>query len=249
LAATLWLALTLVLSRNLGATALMLLFAPVILFTPPRMQVLVAVAFAAMVLIFPILRGAGLVPTDTIHAMAQSVSEERAGSLKFRFDHEEALLARASEKPIAGWGSWGRNRIYDPETGRDLSVTDGIWVITIGSFGWFGYLAQFGLLTLPILMLWRNREWIAPATSGLAIIMAANLVDLIPNSALAPISWLAAGALAGTLVDSRKGSIERNKQVDVTPHWMHDGLSGPLVLSYRSIKGAGTTLHHRNPRT
>ena len=79
LVAMLWLALTLVLSRNLGATALMLLFAPVILFAPPRLQVLVAAAFAAAVLTYPMLRGAGLVPTDTIHSLAQSVSEERAG--------------------------------------------------------------------------------------------------------------------------------------------------------------------------
>ena len=78
LAATLWLALTLVLSRNLGATALMLLFAPVILFAPTRMQVLVAAVFAGTVLTYPMLRGAGLVPTDAIHALAQSVSEERA---------------------------------------------------------------------------------------------------------------------------------------------------------------------------
>ena len=84
LAATLWLALTLVLSRNLGATALMLLFAPAILFTPPRLQVIAAAVIAGMVLSYPMLRGAGLVPTETVHALAQSVSEERAASLKYR---------------------------------------------------------------------------------------------------------------------------------------------------------------------
>jgi len=248
LAATLWLAVTLVLSRNLGATALMLLFAPVILFTPPRLQVLVAAAFAGMVLTYPMLRGAGLVPTDTIHSVAQSVSEQRAGSLKYRLDHEDALLERANEKPFAGWGSWGRNRVYDPETGRDLSVTDGIWVIIIGTYGWFGYLAQFGMLTMPVLMLLRSRARITPATSGLALVMTANLVDLIPNSALAPISWLAAGALAGTFANFRQSSAEYDKDVAIKPQWIRKGLSGPIVLSDQTGNTTERSHHKRSPR-
>lgn len=201
LAAMAWLAVTLVLSSNLGATAVALLFAPVILFTPPRQQVLFATILAGIVLTYPLLRGAGLVPTSTILALSQSVNEERAGSLKYRLDNEDALLERANEKPFAGWGSWGRNRIYDPQTGRDLSVTDGIWVITIGSYGWFGYLAQFGLLTVPLLLLQRRQgAEIAPATAGLAVLMAAALTDLIPNASLSPVSWIITGALAGLVI-------------------------------------------------
>ena len=111
LTAMLWLALTLMLSRNLGATALMLVFAPVILFTPPRMQVLVAATFAGMVLTYPMLRGAGLVPTGAILTLAESVSEERAQSLKYRLNNEDILLARANEKPLLGWGSGPRPRL------------------------------------------------------------------------------------------------------------------------------------------
>lgn len=197
LAATLWLALTLLLSRNLGATALALLFAPLILFTPPRVQILVAAVVAGAVLSFPMLRGAGLVPTDSIVSLAQMVNEDRAGSLQFRFDHEDALLARANEKPLAGWGTWGRNRVYDADSGRDLSVTDGIWVIIIGTFGWVGYIAQFGLLATPLLLLLRQRQAdLAPVTTRLALLMAVALIDLIPNATLTPVTWLVAGAVA-----------------------------------------------------
>jgi len=249
LAATLWLAVTLVLSRNLGATALMLLFAPVILFTPPRLQVLIAAAFAATVLTYPMLRGAGLVPTDAIHSLAQSVSEQRAGSLKYRFDHEDALLARANEKPFAGWGSWGRNRVYDPETGRDLSVTDGIWVITIGSYGWFGYLAQFGMLTAPLLVLARKKvAEIDPVTAGLALLMAAALIDLIPNATLTPISWLVAGALAGTFANFRQNSAECEKEVAAKPEWIRTGSHGPIVVSDQTGSTTKKILHKRSPR-
>jgi hypothetical protein len=251
LAATLWLAVTLVLSRNLGATALALLFAPVLLFTPPRLQVLIAVAFAGMVLTYPMLRGAGLVPTDTIHALALSVSEDRAASLKFRFDNEDTLLARANEKPLAGWGTWGRNRIYDPDTGRDLSVTDGIWVITIGSYGWFGYLAQFGLLSVPILLLIRRDSTLAPAASGMTLVMAANLVYLIPNSALSPIGWLAAGAIAAT----RTGEIHADRTfTDIATTSEQQGWrliepSGAIIRSERTSSRPPTGQHQRCRRT
>ena len=253
LAAMLWLALTLVLSRNLGATALMLLFAPVILFAPPRLQVLVAAVFAGMVLTYPMLRGAGLVPTDTIHSLAQSVSEERAGSLKYRFDNEDMLLARANEKPLAGWGSWGRNRVYDPETGRDLSVTDGLWVIMIGSFGWVGYVAQFGLLTMPLLILARRRgAEIAPVTAGIAVLTAASLIDLIPNATLTPVTWIVAGAMAGQAI--RTGSPQAGSSpATAAAHdrkWISGSVSGPLYpvkpsRAEPSSKWAGTPIPHR----
>ena len=193
-----WLLVTLLLSRNLGATALAMLFAPVILFSTLRVQLLLAAVIAGAVLVFPMLRGAGWVPTDAIHSMAEAINPERAQSLQFRFDHEDALLTRANEKPFAGWGSWGRNRIFDPVTGDDLSVTDGYWVIVIGTYGWLGYVAQFGLMTLPILMLaLRRRQDLQPVTTGLVIIAAIGLIDLIPNAGRTPILLMVCGALAG----------------------------------------------------
>ena len=231
----------------------MLLFAPVILFAPPRLQVLVAAVFAGMVLTYPMLRGAGLVPTDAIHTLAQSVSEERAGSLKYRLDNEDMLLARANEKPLAGWGSWGRNRVYDPETGRDLSVTDGLWVIMIGSFGWIGYVAQFGLLTMPLLILARRRgAEIAPVTAGIAVLTAAALIDLIPNATLTPVTWIVAGALAGQAI--RTGSPRAGSSpATAAAHdrkWISGSVSGPLYpvkpsRAEPSSKWAGTPIPHR----
>lgn len=239
LGAAAWIAMTLILSRNLGATALMLLFAPVILFTPPRMQVLIAAAFAAIVLVYPLLRGGGLVPTGAIHQLAQSVSEDRAGSLQFRFDHEDALLERANEKPFVGWGSWGRNRIYDPVTGKDLSVTDGAWVIVIGSFGWLGYLATFGLLTMPLLMLaLRRGDDPPPITAGLALVMAVALIDLIPNASLSPFTWLLAGALTRVVSET---------VIKPGPAWVADGPLGPLRATRRDNLPK-RPLHLRVPR-
>jgi hypothetical protein len=194
-----YLVIVLFLSNSLGALAIALLLAPAALLMGVRGQLLLAGTLALVVLIYPVLRSSGLIPVDQVVAMAERVSTERAGSLQFRLDHEDALSARAAEKPIAGWGLWGRNEVYDPETGRSLSVTDGTWIIVIGTFGWLGYISQFGLLTLPTILLafGRKASNTTPATAGLSLVLAANLLDLLPNATLTPVTWILGGAIAG----------------------------------------------------
>src|SRR5205823_4753004 len=68
------------------------------------------------------------------------VDEERAQSLEFRLRNEDLLIDRALEQPAFGWGGWGRSRVVD-DTGRDLTVTDGLWVIALGDRGFFGLAA------------------------------------------------------------------------------------------------------------
>ncbi len=205
-APALWLAacfalfVTLFLSKTLGAFLIALALLPVALLLRPRFQTLVAAGLALFVVVYPITRGAGLVPTGAIVDAAARIDTSRAASLAFRFDNEDILLDRAGEKPLFGWGGYSRNRVFDPETGRDLSITDGTWVLTIGTYGWVGYLAYFGLLTLPLF--WMLRVPAArgdPIMAGLALALTANLIDLLPNSALTPLTWLIAGAMVGRL--------------------------------------------------
>lgn len=195
-----WLGMTLVLCKTASAWAYATILGPLLL-AGRRLQRLALLLIGAAVLLYPILRGADLVPTRQLEAAAALVSEERAGSLRYRFDNEDILLARANEQPLFGWGGWGRNRVFDPVTGRDVSVTDGWWIIVIGQYGWVGYLAEFGLLTLPLLLLARRRiGGQAPfAAIALGIVLAANLIDLLPNSGITPLTWMLAGALAGLL--------------------------------------------------
>jgi hypothetical protein len=90
--------------------------------------------------------------------------------------------------------------VYDTETGVRLTTVDGQWIITIGMFGWFGYLGEFGLLTLPLLILafrTAKSNQVSKYASALALILTANLIDLVPNATLVPLTWLMAGALLG----------------------------------------------------
>lgn len=195
----LWLFVVLVLSKTVGALILVLLFLPFALIARPRLQMLFAACLAAVILVYPMLRGSGLVPVNRITAAIAAVDSVRASSLNFRFENEDMLLAHANRKSLFGWGGWGRSRVYNEQTGTDISTTDGAWIIEMGTGGWAGYIAKFGLLTLPCFLLFsrRKRVGLDPASTGLTLILLCNLADMIPNASLSPITWLLAGALVG----------------------------------------------------
>lgn len=190
-----WLMLVLILSRNLGATALALLFVPAAILFSRRMQLRIAALVALLFFVNPVVRD---VYVDPLLNLVQKISVDRWGSIKTRFDNETRMMERVNEKPLTGWGGWGRWRAYD-ESGRDITISDGTWIITLGKWGWVGFIGLFGLIAGPLFLALRASKRAPPgaATAALALIAAANLVYLIPNSTLTPIAWLGVGALAG----------------------------------------------------
>lgn len=201
-AVTAYLSLVLVLCKTLGALLYGIVLVPLVRWATPRAQLRVATVLALIALTYPMLRTMDLVPTKFMLGIAASVDVQRAGSLKTRFDQEEQLLQHTSERFWFGWGRFGRNRIYDPSTGGDVTVTDGEWINRMSSFGMVGFLAEFGLLTLSVFraasairFAESTRDSVFLAT--LALIVAINLIDLLPNSSISPWTWLLAGALLG----------------------------------------------------
>ncbi|MDO6669969.1 hypothetical protein Q4511_13635 [Paracoccus sp. 1_MG-2023] len=211
LIAAIWMLMVLVLSKGIGALGIGLLLGAVIAFLPIRLQIICAAGLAVTILTYPMLRGASLAPTEFALSIAEDVDPDRAASLRFRLDNEDILLDHANRRPLFGWGGWGRNRVID-DRGRDISVTDGYWIISIGINGWLGYLAQFGLLLIP--MIFMGLRWkalgLTSATAGIAMALTANMIDLIPNATLTPVTWLLAGALAGRL---ELGRVDRDASV------------------------------------
>lgn len=196
---TLWLLAILVISTNLGALIIAVVLLPVVLFSSVRVHLIVAAVIAGIFLSYPVARGTGVIPVDRIVETAAQIDPARARSLQVRLKNEDAFMAKTSERILFGWGRWGRSRTYNPETGVDVTIADGAWVIQLSVSGWVGYIARFGLICAPIFMLWMNRRRykIGPETSVLALIAAGNLIDLIPNSSLTPITALVTGALWG----------------------------------------------------
>ena len=203
-----WIALSgfmfviLVLCKSLGPLLLALVFGPVILFAGRRFQLLLTVVVAGVVLTYPILRGVGLVPAEQIVETLRDINPDRAQSLNYRLTNEELILEHVQSRPLFGWGGWGRFVPHDMRTGGTQIVADGEWIISIGHFGWLGYIAQFGLLSLPLFILWwqarqPGSDAVTLPVAALALILSANLLDLLPNATLVPFTWLIAGALLG----------------------------------------------------
>jgi hypothetical protein len=194
------LVVALAVSMSLAPLVYGLLVPALMLWTRPTTQGRLAWFIAFVILSYPLLRSQDLFPTKLFVDAAEEVSHERAYSLEFRFRNEDALLEKARERFFFGWGSWGRNQLYDPTTGIDASVGDGYWIIEMGRFGLTGFLSFFGLLLLPLILAARVLRSVPAgrarqAVVALLLLVLVRAVDLIPNGFLAPITMFLAGAL------------------------------------------------------
>lgn len=227
---SIYLLVVLVLCKSANAVTHIVLFAPIVLFLKPRTQARLAAIVAVTVLFYPALRGAGLIPTGAIANFAASIDAERAGTLIYRLTNEDALLAHASQRPWFGWGGWDRNLVHDPITGAFVGAIDGRWIVTLGISGWFGYVGEMGLLTLPLFSLAARARHHALSSykyaAAIALILAANLIDLIPNATLIPFTWLMAGALAGRAQAMGNVVARPAAMPDVVPPWARQRTQG-----------------------
>ena len=196
------LAIVLALSHSLGSLVFLVALVPMVLLLSPRMQLRVAVLLAALVMLYPMLRAYDLFPTKMLVNWARSVSEDRAGSIAFRFFNEDQALKHAFERPFFGWGGFDRIFVYNKQTGEDVSTFDGAWLITYCASGVLGFIARFGLLTYPVWRAYRrvkripNRsDQILVACVGLTTAMVS--VDLLPNGMFTYFPHLLAGVLLG----------------------------------------------------
>lgn len=196
-----WLSGGLLFCKSLGSLVYAAVLVPVITFAKPHVQMWVAAALVSVALAYPILRTSDLFPTDAILDLAAEISTDRQASMKVRFDQEAMLLEHTASRIWFGWGRFGRGRVYD-EWGKDITITDGYWIILISSFGLFGFFAEFGLLALAVYRAARALRYTKSLggrihLAALALIVAVSVVDLLPNASISPWTWLLVGALLG----------------------------------------------------
>lgn len=211
--------LVLILCKTYSAVIYLLFFVSLVFLVSERMRMRVMSVIAIAVLIFPAIRHQ--LPLSDITAFFMDLNPERAASLQYRFDNEDILLDKANEKPWFGWGSWGRNRVFDPVTGEDISITDGAWIIRYGAFGWLGYLATMGLVAYPVITFAKRKKTrsndysVSPYSLALCAILVITLIDQIPNASLSHLSYLIGGALLGSakLLSSARGEMQDGNAV------------------------------------
>lgn len=124
--------------------------------------------------------------------LSMMISDDRGGSLKFRFDNEVILLERAWQQPWLGAGGWSFGSLSDPETGEAVPVTtDSFWIIALATTGFLGL---FGLIGIFWSALFRFevaalRERLRPTVelTAAAVITMMLLVDSLINAFIPPL--------------------------------------------------------------
>ena len=193
--------ITTVLCKALGGLVLLLVGLMVLMsirWGAPRMAILILALFAPLYCAIRIPRiwsGAELTDVSAL------VSAERASSLKFRLMNEDMLLERASMRPTFGWARWGRARVHD-DMGRDISITDGLWIIVFGNQGLVGLSSMLAAFLVPVAGLWRairpaawKHHLVAPA-AAMCVMVLCFFVDNIFNDMNNPVYTLAMGGLS-----------------------------------------------------
>ena len=137
-----------------------------------------------------------------INAFSKFLPEERVLSMNFRFESEMAIAQHALQRPLFGWGGWGRSMVYD-DKGRRTVVTDSMWIVYFGENGYSGLISLTGLWLLPVLLFhrrippsaWRHPA-IAPSVAAVLVLLLWT-IDCLANAMFNPIFVVLAGGLAG----------------------------------------------------
>jgi hypothetical protein len=194
------LAITTILCKSLGAFVLLMVGIGVLIATRSTASRGFLIALALAPVLYIAVRIPGAWSGGDLTEVVATVNPGRAASLQFRLENEERLVQRAQQRPLFGWGGWGRARVRDSQ-GRDISVTDGLWIIALGNTGFFGLVSLTGsvLVSLGGLMrrfpaqAWSHR-YVAPAVA-MCVMVLLFFVDCLFNNMINPAYTLAAGGL------------------------------------------------------
>ncbi len=134
-------------------------------------------------------------------AVARAVfGDGPAWSLEFRLINEDFFIAKTLQRPIFGWGGWGRSFIYD-ENGTALNIIDQLTIIAFSSNGYVGLITLSAVLLLPPALFLRRfavMQWtradLAPAVA-IGVVLNLYLLDCMLNGMLNVIYLIAAGGL------------------------------------------------------
>jgi hypothetical protein len=171
---------------------------------------------------YMVVRLASLVAVEDIRDVAAVFFDEnRVLSLMIRLRQELNFGTRALQRPLFGWGGYGRGWPVDPLTGQRLvTVIDSLWIILISTYGLLGLSSVFISLgigpwcSIARLRLDKNRitkkiENYQIYILVLSITMIIFLLDSLMNAMINSIYIVIAGALVSVCEEAKnKNMIE-----------------------------------------
>ncbi|BAU40720.1 hypothetical protein [Leptolyngbya sp. O-77] len=196
--------------RSTGAY-LLLVFGLLILFLGSKLKTYIPLILLVIFISTYLYMGAtGYITPDRRDSIEEFVTKtlnaERAQSLIFRLENEELLSEKARQRPVFGWGGWGRARVYD-DYGKDISVTDSLWIIAFGNQGAFGLITLFSTMIVPSFLLcairYPPKVWAHPLAAPavcVAVVTVLFALDCVLNAMPNPIFTLSSGGIAGLVL-------------------------------------------------
>lgn len=202
-----WMLLVILLLAKSTAVWVYALFAvPLARWASPKLINRVAAALLILSCAYPYLRITDQLPVEQVtQFLEEKFGEERAASMKFRFDNEALLVEHAMKKPWVGWSTnRGRNLLYD-DWGKLATITDGGWIIALGDGGILGLLLYYALPVLAMITVLRRVNKIRDErqrmfVSVLNLCVAIMWVDVLPNGSFNLLPEFLAGALCSLAI-------------------------------------------------
>lgn len=196
---------TTLLCKSFGATVLVLMAAAVFFGMRTLRTSLPMALLVCLPSTYVLMRTVGAWSGGELTEVVSEVASQRASSLSFRLAAEEQLLVKAADKPVLGWGGWGRSfvRRFDDWQRPDTVITDSLWILVFGKYGAVGLASLLLALLVPVLALWRRcppRLWASPGAAlpwALAMVLTLYAIDNLVNAMENPVYLLIAGGLCG----------------------------------------------------
>lgn len=205
-------------------TSVILLVVGFVTFAAVRVQRSYApvLLLAALPLLYVAVRAPGWWDGWSATAIARVASEDRASSLSIRILNENRLLQRALNRPILGWGGWGRHRIWDSQ-GKDVTTTDGRWIILLGMYGILGLGSFLAVILMPPLLLGRripkrllHSRRLAPAITA-AVVLSLWMIHNLPNQSRNPAYLVMAGGLTALQIRNSRSDVRESRRSSRLP--------------------------------
>lgn len=209
--------ITLVLCKTAVAFVLVPLGLAIPLTTVKLRTSLPLVLLVLAALTYITVRATGVWSARELVSIAEMMDPARAFTLEQRITNEDQMGAKARQRPLFGWGGYGRSRVVD-DKGRDITMSDGRWIITFGRQGLVGLVAFAAVFAVPLIRFARAFPPITwsqchvAGAAAIAVVVALTLVNNLPNSTAAPVVPFAIGGLATISVVRRliRSSLDKN---------------------------------------
>ncbi len=177
-------------------------------------------------------RASGAWSGQEIADTAARLDPERAESVRTRLSNESDLVERAFQRPLFGWGGYGRAEVRDDQ-GQSTSIRDGLWVILLGETGLVGLVSITAMMLVPVLLVtarFRRRLLLDPAlasVAALAVLVGITMVDSLFNAFTSPLVIAASGGLLGLAAVGARRPLRRVRRTRRTGWPSPRGVLGP----------------------